>query len=573
MVCLILLVVALWLTLRPVAQDQAPPIELADGPAWFEDVTAAVGLDFVHDAGPATNYFLPECIGSGAALFDCNNDGLLDIYLLQNAGPGSTVRNRLFLQQSDGRFQDASRGSGLDIAGHNMGVAIGDLDNDGWPDVLVTQYGGLELFLNNGDGTFRRCTEEAGLSNPAWGVSAACVDYDRDGWLDLVVVNYLDFDPSLICTTVNGKKDYCAPQVYPGRAARLFRNLGRPATGKGVRFEDVSLASGIGRVRGPGLGVLCADFDADGWPDLFITNDAHANYLWMNQRDGTFREEAVQRGLAFNGMGQPQGNMGIAVGDVDGDGLFDVFVTHLTKEMNTLWRQGPQPGLFADRTARAGLARPRWNGTGFGTVLGDFDQDGALDLAIVNGRVGRGEVLTNPRLGAHWGWYAERNQLFANDGSGHFRDISLNNPAFCGTPGVSRGLAYGVLRPGTGRLDLLVTAVADQVRLFRNVAPDAGHWLLVRALLRSPVDSGRFRDAHGAQVVVRAGGRRWLGLIQPASSYLCSNDPRAHFGLGRCERVEALEVQWPDGSRECFPGGAADQERILRQGEGDKVTR
>jgi hypothetical protein len=329
----------------------------------------------------------------------------------------------------------------------------------------------------------------------------------------------------------------------------------------------VTVASGLGSKPGPGLGVVCADFDGDGWPDILVANDGQPNHLWVNQRDGTFREEAAARDLAVNGAGVAQGSMGIALGDIDGDGLFDVFVTHLTDETNTLWQQGPR-GLFRDRTVAAGLSAARWRGTGFGTVLADFNHDGAPDLAVVNGRVLRGPGHDGDTPGSFWEPYAERNQVFANDGTGRFRDLSPADP-FGRSPGVSRGLACGDIN-GDGALDLLVTTVGGPARLYRNVAPREGHWLLVRAL-----DPARKRDAYGAVVTVSAGGRRWVGAVNPGQSYLCSNDPRAHFGLGPADHVDAIRVRWPDGdsAEEVFPGGAADRLVVLRRGEGRPAAR
>jgi hypothetical protein len=539
---------------------KVPDEDRPTGPPWVEDVTAKLGLDFVHDAGPLGTFYMPQVVGSGAALFDYDDDGRLDIYLLNNGGPNGKP-NQLYHQKEDGTFVNVSAGSGLDFAGHCMGVAIGDVNNDGWPDVLVTMVGGVKLFLNERNGKFRDVTKEAGLEDPAWGASAAFFDYDRDGWLDLVVINYVDYDPSWRCTSPSGTPDYCAPRTFGGRVSMLFHNRGPQPDGK-VRFEDVTLKSGLGTVPGPGLGVLCADFDGDGWPDIFVANDGQANRLWINQKDGTFKEEALARGVAYDRLGQAQAGMGVTYGDVDGDGLPDIFVTHLTGETNTLWKQGPR-GLFQDRTGAAGLANPRWRATGFGTILVDLDHDGALDLAVANGRVSRAPSSANPALGEHWGHYAERNQIFVNDGTGKFRDVSADNPAFCGTANLGRGLAWGDI-DGDGAVDLLLTTAAGPARLFKNVAPKRGHWLMVQAM--DPRLGGR--DAYGAEVTVRAGERRWWRQVNAAASYLCSGDPRAHFGLGGEGRVDAVEVLWPDGSRETFPGGEADRVVVVRKGQG-----
>ncbi len=565
----------LWLTMLVLTScgsgcRKAVPVEASgageSGAPWFEDITAKSGVNFVHDVGPVGTYFMAESVGSGVALFDYDNDGRLDIYVIQNAGANSPSKNKLFHQGSDGRFTDASAGSGLDVAGRGMGVAIGDVNNDGWPDVLVTDLAGVRLFLNEGRGTFREATKESGLDNPFWGTSAAFFDYDRDGWLDLVIANYVNYDPTRPCVDENGKPEYCGPKAFPpGTVSKLFRNLGGQSK-PGV-FEDVTMPSGLGAVPGPALAVVCADFDGDGWPDIFIANDGQANRLWMNQHDGKFKDEALQRGVAFNALGQAQGNMGIALGDVDGDQLFDVFVAHLIEETHVLWGQSPR-GIFQDRTAISGMAAPRWHGTGFGTVLGDLDNDGALDSAIANGDVRRNhftkpDAKTIAAVGPFWAPYAQRNQLFTSDGKGRFRDISEANDPFCGTARIARGLASGDL-DNDGGLDLVVTNVAAAARVYRNVAVGRGHWLIVRAV--DPALGGR--DAYGAVITVEAGGRRASRWYNPGSSYLSSNDPRAHFGLGKAGRIDALEVLWPDGTVEIFPGQEVDRVIAVRKGEG-----
>jgi len=540
-----------------------PPssVSEAQGPDWFEDVTDEVGIDFVHDPGPLDGtYPLPQTTGSGVALFDADGDGWLDIYLVNNGGSRGRP-NQLYLQR-DGKFINASKGSGLDFSGYGMGAAVGDVNNDGRPDLLVTLVGSARLFINQGGGVFRDVTKEAGIDNPVWGTSTAFVDYDRDGRLDLVVVNYIDFDPTKRCESSRGQADYCSPNVFAPTASRLFRNLGEK---DGIpRFQDVTTSSGLARAPGPGLGVYCADFDGDGWTDIFVANDGRPNHLWINQKNGTFKEEAVPRGLAYDAMGRAQAGMGVAFADVDGDGLLDVFVTHLTEEQHTLWKQGPR-GLYRDRSAQARLSTPGWRSTGFGTALFDIDNDGWPDLVIANGRASRGPAVGSSPLGEHWGPYGERNQVFANDGSGRFKDVSRSNPGLCGRPNVARGLAVGDLDKDGG-LDLVLTTAGNRARVFRNKAPDRGHWLKVRAN-----DSTGKRDALGAEVTVCTAGRKQIRVLQTADSYLSASEATVHFGLGQHTRYLALEILWPDGTQERFEGGAADCLRSLRQGTGTPI--
>lgn len=539
--------------------------------AWFTDVTDQLGIDFIHEPGDLSRYWQPQIHGSGVALFDFDGDNRLDIYLLNFGGLDSKAINRLYKNMPDGTFHDVTAGSGMGIAGYNTGVAVGDVNNDGAADVLVTQHGGLRLFLNNGDGTFSDATEDSQLQNPLWGTSANFFDYDRDGWLDLVIVNYLDDDPHWRCYNPMSKREYCGPTHFKGTVSKLFRNLGpggkddpgaKGAHAPRVRFQDVTIKAGLAKAPGPGLAVYCADFTEDGWPDILIVNDNEPNHLWVNQKNGTFTEEAAIRGIAVDSMGQAQAGMGVAVGDVDEDGLLDIYMTHLSSERNTLWKQGPQRGQFRDLTAASGLLASDWRATGFGTLMADFDHDGWIDLAVANGAVSQGTPTPHAALGPHFQRYSERNQVFRNTGRGKFQDVSRHNPALCGAPNVARALAAGDL-DGDGAIDLVVTTVGNRPRVLRNTAAQRGHWLLVRAL-----DPKRKRDAYGAEVRVRAGERRWLRIINPGDSYQSSSDPRAHFGLGEVAQFDAIHVLWPDGLAEVFPGGTADRVLELRRGEG-----
>jgi hypothetical protein len=540
-----------------------PEDESNDGPAWFEDATDRLGIHFTHDPGPVEKYWMFQAVGSGCAIHDLDGDGRPDLLLLTNGGPESASTNKLFRQRADGAFEDVSAGSGLDFPGWNMGIAVGDANNDGLPDVVITQYTGTRLFLNLGGMKFADISAEAGIKNPLWGTSAAFLDYDRDGRLDLFICNYVGYDRSWPCRSASGEADYCAPMVFHGTASKLFRNRGA-ADGKRVAFEDVSVASRIGELTGPGLGIAVADFDGDGWPDVFVANDGKPNHLWMNRRNETFAEEAATRGVAYTRMGHAYAGMGVALGDVDNDGLLDLYVTHLTSETNTLWKQGPR-GNFRDATLDAGLTATKWRGTGFGAVMADFDLNGSMDIAVANGRVQReSPARDKPGVAAHWTPYAERNQLLANAGGGRFQDVSPHNRAFSGYFTVARGMACGDI-DGDGAPDLLVNAAGEKARLFRNVAPNRGHWIVIRAL-----DPALKREALGAEVAVTAGGVRRVRVITSADSFLSAGPPVAHFGLGAGSIIEAVEVTWPDGMKESFSGGPADQIRVVRKGSAPK---
>ncbi len=549
----------------------------------FTEVTSAIGFEQPKTPWRAGTYALPEVIGSGVALFDYDNDAALDVLHIRFPPPGedAPAPNRLFRQQPDGTFVDVTEATGIGHEGYGQGVAIGDVDNDGDVDVYVTNYGADVFYRNNGDGTF--ALEDAGLSNEAWGTSATFGDYDRDGYLDLYVVNYVQFDPEAVCRGKHSALDYCNPQVFEPAGDRLFRN-----NGDGT-FTDVTHRAGIAAMPGRGLGVVCLDLTADGWADFYVANDGEANQLWVNQTDGTFVEEAILHGLAFNAYGQPEGSMGIAVGDVNRDMRPDMFVTHLSGETNTLY-VASNYAVFGDMTEVAGFAGRDLPYTGFGCGFLDFDNDANLDIALVNGRVKRGAVLEGANAGEFWNFYAEPNLLFQNsnqqsavshqqensissetsllkvsDGfrqpTAHFTDVSSRAPDFARWVEISRGMAFGDIDTD-GDIDMVVSGLDNRLRFFRNDAPPPQHhWLFVRAITQN-------RDALGAQVTLRTESSTLTGYVLPGTSYLSSSEPSVHFGLGVIEAVQAIEVRWSDGSREKFPGASANQRVTVYQGKG-----
>lgn len=553
----------------------------------LKEIAQDIGIQFVHNPGPPT-FFLPEIMGSGLALLDFDRDGRMDIYLVNGtAGPPhplgtadtSQSSDALYQQQPDGRFVDVTGASGIDESNYGMGVAVGDVNNDGFVDLYIVNFGCDRLLLNQGGRRFTDITRSSGIEDSKWGSSAAFFDYDRDGRLDVFVVNYVEQPRPSPCRSANGSEDYCTPNQFAYTRGRLLHNVSDTAAARSdptaVRFDDATEPSGIGSKSGPGLGIQPGDFNDDGWPDLYVANDGTGNFLWLNQRDGTFREMAIPLGAAYSVAGKAQAGMGIAFGDADSDQRLDLVVTNLPGEGATLYRNNSTMG-FTDISATSNILQLTLNSTGFGVALADIDHDGDLDLFLVNGRVyqpmDQPAVLPpSPKntdtllLQRFWGAYAQPNQFLRNDGRGQFEDDSAASGDFCRLSEVSRGLAVGDL-DNDGDLDLVATNVAGRTRVYRNDIPKRGHWLMLSAV--DPALGGR--DAYGATVTVRAGSRQWVRYLQPASSYQSSHDPRLHYGVGSAIRIEEIEVQWPDGIVEKFEGGSIDCQRTLQRGSGSR---
>jgi enediyne biosynthesis protein E4 len=533
-----------------------------DSSVKFTDVAAASNIKFKHDNAATPQRYLIETMGSGAAWIDYDNDGYLDLYLVNSAEtsaykPIRPIRSTLYHSNGDGTFTDVTEKAGVaarDLFG--MGVAVGDYDNDGFEDLYVAGYSRSILCRNNGNGTFTDVTDKAGVANRSkWASSAAWFDYDHDGKLDLVIANYLDFTPAgnLICFE-QGHKAYCHPNKYHGQSPTLFHN-----NGDGT-FTDVSRASKLGQKPGNGLGVVCFDYNGDGWTDVFLANDSMENFLYVNRGNGTFEEVAVEAGVALDEDGKAEAGMGVDAADYDRDGFPDLFVTHLDLEYNRLYRNR-HDGTFADATFPSKLGAGNFRMSGFGTRFFDYDNDGWRDLFIANGH-----VLDNVHLLHAGATYAEAKTIYRNAG-GLFSDVTRQLGTDLAIPRVSRAAAFADY-DNDGDMDVLVTNNGDSPQLLRNDGGNRNHWLEVRL-----IGSRSNRDGIGSKVKIGADGVTQVEEAKGGMSYQAAHDPRLHFGLGVAARIRILEIDWPSGALTKLTNLAADRCITLKEDVGEVPSR
>ena len=539
------------------ANDAKPAPAAKTSEPWFAEVSAQADVSFAMQTGHRPGrYLMPEIKGGGVGVLDYDGDGLLDIFCVQAGSLYPDVANRpthkLFHNLGNWRFEDVTEAAG--VAGNGsfgMGCACGDYNGDGRVDLYETALGTNALYRNNRNGTFTDVTREAGVGGGGkWGTSAAFFDYDLDGHLDLVVANYIGWSREIEveCYSQGGQPDYCSPLNYNAPSmVTLYHNRGDGT------FENVTLAAGLDKAYGYGLGVICADFNQDGLPDIFVANDATPNQLWINQGNGAFKDEALIRGCAVNGMGMSEAGMGIAVADLFGRGVFDLFVTHLTGEANRLFHNTGN-GYFEDMVTPKGPGVTSWPYTSFGVGFFDFDNDGILDLYVANGRVKRGMTDLDPKDP-----YAEPSNLLRGSGGAEFEEIFPQGGTDPPLLAAGRGAAFGDL-DNDGGIDIVVVNRDSPTHVLRNLVGHRGRWIKFKVLNRAGT------DAIGAMARLEAGDKRYWQQVQPNQSYCSNNDPRIHFGLGKVERVDRIVIRWPRGGEETF--GPFEVNRIYQLPEG-----
>lgn len=529
----------------------------------MRDVTGQTGITFVHSDGSSGRRYIMETVTCGLALFDYDNDGLLDIYFVSGAPlPGAPPRNNpprneLWRNLGGWRFENVTDRAGVGDTGFGMGVTIGDYNNDGWPDIFVNNYGPNKLYRNNGDGTFTDVTEQAGVGGGnRMGAGAAFLDYDRDGDLDLYVANYVKFtEDTHRVHYVKGFPMYAGPRDYPPEPDQLFRNNGDGS------FTDVSLESGIGQHAGSGMGMVCSDYDSDGDTDVFVLNDVAGNFLFRNEGQGRFEEVGLESGFAYNGHGDELGSMGIDCGDYDNDGLLDFFMTSYQAELPVLYRNLGN-GTLEDVTLLTGAGQGSLPYVNWGTGLIDFNNDGWKDLFIACGHLQDNIDYYDDTTA-----YEVPNILLLNRGDGTFEDVSQR----CGdglAPALSsRGTVFGDL-DNDGDMDIVVLNSRQKPTIIRNDQKTGNHWIQIT--LRGIRSN---RDAVGARVQVTAGNLTQVDEVHSGRGYQSYWGPRLHFGLGRNRRVERLVIHWPSGERQEFRDLPADRFFTITEGQSDMMIR
>ncbi|HWF08364.1 MAG TPA: CRTAC1 family protein [Bryobacteraceae bacterium] len=524
-------------------------------PVTFSDVTGPAGIKFVHNAGKTGKKYLPETLGSGAAFIDVDGDGWCDILLVNSKDwtpRGRKTTAALYKNNRNGTFTDITRGSGLDVEIYGIGVAVGDYDNDGKDDVYITALEGDRLFHNDGNGRFTDVTKSSGINNANFGTSVAWLDYDHDGKLDIFVANYVQWTQKgdIWCSLDGSTKSYCTPESYKGTSSRLYHNLGNG------KFEDVTAKAGLGDPTSKSLGVTVIDFDSDGWPDLFVSNDTQPNKLYHNNRNGTFSENGMTAGVAYGEDGVAKGAMGVDWADYDRTGRAGLLVGNFSNQMIGLYHNEGN-GLFVDEAAMSSVGRESLLSLAFGVFFFDYDLDGYPDILTANGHIEEEIARVQPKI-----HYQEPPLLFRNLGSKKFENVSNKVGEQFAKPLVARGAIYGDF-DHDGDLDVLLTSNGGPAHLFRNDGGNKNHWLSVRT-----EGTKSNRDGIGAVVRIEsASGKQW-NTVRSGSSYASQSDLALTFGLGQDATVTALQVEWPSGIKQRFSNVAANRAIVVDESKG-----